>query len=307
MKNLINKILIFSILPTLLLISFGFLADGSTDPFYVRFITPKQQNLIIGTSRAAQGLQPVVFQSILNRDIYNYAFTGTHSPFGKVYYESIKRKHNKTKNGIFIIAVNPWSISSQITNPNDSLLFRENNLILDNTTIVDMKPNYQYLYKNLVDKYKYIFKLNASNFYLHNDGWLEIIDIPMDSLTVLMRINKKVKSYRDEVLPKTQFSYKRLDYLLKTVNYLKKYGDVFLVRLPLHKDIMQVEGKFMPDFNFKIKDAIEMSNGYLDMTDQNELFDYTDGNHLYKTSGEKVSVICANWIREQMLTRKHSN
>ena len=75
-------------------------ADGGTDPFYIRFTTPKQQNLILGTSRAAQGLQPHVFDSICNVNFYNYSFTIAHSPYGPTYLNSIKKKLNKagTKN-----------------------------------------------------------------------------------------------------------------------------------------------------------------------------------------------------------------
>ncbi len=45
--------------------------------------------------------------------------------------------------------------------------------------IVDMKPNYPYLYKNLKGRYKRILKPPADFFYLHNDGWLEIDGIPI--------------------------------------------------------------------------------------------------------------------------------
>ena len=42
-------------------------ADGNLDPFYIRFTTPKQKNMILGTSRAAQGLQPSIFDNVLNK------------------------------------------------------------------------------------------------------------------------------------------------------------------------------------------------------------------------------------------------
>ena len=69
------------------------LADGSTDAFYVKFTTPKQKALIIGSSRAAQGLQPAVINLVLeNTHIYNYAFSRVHTPYGPAYFNSIKKK-----------------------------------------------------------------------------------------------------------------------------------------------------------------------------------------------------------------------
>lgn len=63
--------------------------------------------------------------------------------------------------------------------------------------------------------------------------------------------------------------------------------------------MMEIEDELMPDFDLKIKKAIELSDGYLDMTSKNEKFAYTDGNHLYKTSGEEVSGIVARWVKTQ--------
>jgi len=305
MKNLIKKVFFFSTPPIIALISIGFIVDGTTDAFYIRFTTPKQQSLILGTSRAAQALQPIVFKKVLKKDIYNYSFTGTQSPFGKIYYESIKQKHNKAKNGIFIIAIDPWSISSQCENPNDLSSFRENNLCLDNTYLVDIKPNYQYLYKNLEGKYKDIFIPPTNYMYLHTDGWLEIKDLAMDSLSILRRTDVKINTYRNEMLPKSKFSTTRLLYLKKTVSYLKEFGEVYLVRIPIHDRMMQIENDLMPNFNIKIKEVQAISNGYIDLTTRNGEFKYLDGTHLHQDSGKKVSIILANWIKNQQKKNKY--
>lgn len=296
MKNFIKKTLLFIIPIFISILSISFLADGYTDPFYIRFTTPKQKNFIIGTSRAAQGLQPEIFNNILKTDMYNYAFTIEHSPFGKVYYESIIKKHNKDKNGIFIIAIDPWSISSFCKNPNDLTQFRENELCLDNTKNVCLYPNFEYLYKNLKGKYKDMLMPPSKNMFLHNNGWLEIKDIPMDSISVNKRILSKIKTYRTEHLPYTKFSQVRLNYLLQTIKYFKNYGKVYLVRLPIHNSMMEIEEELMPDFDSVIKDAIVLSDDYLDLTVYNKVYNYTDGNHLHKTSGKMVSELIANWI-----------
>lgn len=262
--------------------------------------------MILGTSRAAQGLQPEVFKSILNKDIGNFAFTIAHSPFGKVYYESIKRKHSKEKGSLFIVTVDPWSISSWTSPPNNISEFRENKNCLNKTKNVNLNPNIFYLYENFSGNYKDLINSNNDNMYLHKDGRLEISNIAMDSISVSNRIADKVKTYRYSHLPQANFSSIRVQYLIKTIDYLKDYGRVFLVRLPIHESIMEIEEQLMPDFDSKIKDAIDLSNGYLDMTVQNELFEYTDGNHLYKNSGEEVSKKVANWILKQDKERTQS-
>ena len=83
MRKFILKVTAFS----LITITFFFLAlsfaDGSTDNYYIRFSTPRQENLILGTSKAAVGLNPDVFNTICNVNMFNFAFTVTQSPYGK--------------------------------------------------------------------------------------------------------------------------------------------------------------------------------------------------------------------------------
>jgi len=160
---------------------------------------------------------------------------------------------------------------------------------------VNLNPNIPYILKNLNGKYlNKVFRPNTSMF-LHNDGWLEIT-VDMDSITLQKKINSKVKSYWTDNFPIYKFSELRMDYLSQTIKFLKKHGNVYLVRLPIHERMMEIEKKLMPDFDLKIKNAINLSDGYLDLTPQNDLYDYTDGNHLYKDSGKNVSIILANWI-----------
>lgn len=299
------KKFVFTVFYMFLLAVLGFffvlsLANGYTDPFYIRFTTPKQTNLIIGTSRAAQGLQPSVLRSQLGTEFFNYSFSIMHSPFGPTYLKSIKKKLDTTKSGIFIITVDPWSISSKTANPNDSINFREVMLCLGNTQKVNSKPNFQYLFKNLDGRYHNILMPNRL-MYLHNDGWLEL-SISMDSVSVKKRLLSKIDSYRRNDLPLYKFSELRFNYLKETINYLKAYGAVYLVRLPMHPELFEIEEELMPDFNKKIEELALFTEGYYDMTSLNSSFVYTDGNHLYKKSGQEVSLKLSLWI--QMLQQR---
>jgi hypothetical protein len=135
--------------------------------------------------------------------------------------------------------------------------------------------------------------------FLHKNGWLEIKDIKMDSISVLARTTDKIENYRNTYLPKIKPSLTRIQYLIKTISYLKDYGNVYLVRLPIDERMFEIEKDFMSDFDLKIREAINLSNGYLDMTPRNRFYEYTDGNHLHKDSGKKVSYIVAKWIADK--------
>jgi len=299
MRKFIIKSSVFSIVSLLFFLFVFSMADGNTDPFYIRFTTPKQESLILGTSKAAQGLQPDIFNKLCNTNLYNYAFTLGHSPFGATYLNSIKKKLKKeSKSGIFIITVDPWSISSQSENPNDSISFKEVNRCLGNTIFVNIKPNIIYLVNNYDSKfYTILSKKRGHNVYLHENGWLEV-SVDMDSIKVNNRINTKIKTYRTEHLPAYKYSSLRFKYLQKTIEYLNNFGEVYLIRLPIHHRMMKVENDLMPDFNHKIEALIPMTNGYLDMTIFNNDYHYIDGNHLYKSSGKKVSEKIAQWINK---------
>ena len=123
MKKFLFKLFLFLITFFLFIyIFFSKLEDQlAQDNFYFKFTTPKQSSMILGTSRALQGLIPEIINKELNIDIYNYAFTVMNSSYGPSYLNSIKKKLNKnSKDGVFILAVDPWSISTKF-NPSDDL------------------------------------------------------------------------------------------------------------------------------------------------------------------------------------------
>lgn len=297
MKQFIFKTTLFISIIISIFIFILSLADGYTDPFYLRFTTSKQDNLILGTSRSAQGLQPQVFETILNRKLFNYSFSITHSPFGSVYLNSIKKKINsKIKDGIFIVTVDPWSISGNTENPNDTTKFKEYRLALSNVKYVNMNPNFEYLIKQLKGEYFKILTNKNGNMFLHTDGWLEV-NVKMDSTSIIKRTKNKINEYKRNNLPNYKFSTVRLNYLKQIVDYLKLHGKVYLVRLPISSEMLEIERELMPHFNEIISSITKSSDGYFDMTNDYKLYQFTDGNHLWKKSGELVSQNIAEWIK----------
>jgi hypothetical protein len=281
-----------------------FLAEGGlSDSFYLRFTSPKQQSMIIGTSRAAQGLMPSVINAKLKDKIshpfYNFAFTVYHSPYGNAYFKGIQNKLDATtKNGLFIVAVDPWSISVESDQPNDENLFPERSNFLASLHNVSMNPNVEYLLNFYGDPYYNILlrRFKPSHLRLHDDGWLEA-SVDMDSVTVKKRTKAKLEKYRYANAARYRFSDVRFEYLNKIISLLKQHGEVYLVRLPVHQKMLEIESGLMPDFNEKIRMLISKHElRYFDMTQNGQKYAYTDGNHLHKSSSKIVSKEVADWI-----------
>ena len=296
MKKFCIHISIFVSILLLGVLGIFYAADGHADSFYEKISSPKQKNLILGTSKAAQGVQPEILKKQLNQEFFNFAFTLQSSSYGKVYLQNIQKKLDTTSSTSqdFILTVDPWSISSSTKNPNDSLSFRENNSFLNQINSVTNRPNFNYLIHHFEHSYFKILTKDQDAF-LHPDGWLEVT-LNDDENDVERRTNFNIKNYKAKT-ESFQFSEFRYQYLLKTITYLKQYGDVHLVRLPVHPDLMELENQVIPNFNRQLQRAIQHANSYIDLTPMNATFSYIDGVHLMKESGEEVSKIIAEKIK----------
>ncbi|MCM4158786.1 hypothetical protein FHG64_04070 [Antarcticibacterium flavum] len=298
MKKFITNSAMFLVCAVITIIIVFWQADGKTDPFYLRFTTHKQSSLILGTSRAAQGILPDDMNKKLNRnDIYNYSFTLAHSPYGPTYLKGIKDKlDTETRNGIFVITVDPWSIASRTNTQNDSLNLREDDFSLGNVTFKNYHPNFEYLIKSYDAPFLNILRADSNEMILHKNGWLEV-NVDMDSTNVATRSFEKMRSYKNDYLPHYYVSEYRYNYLSKTISYLKKHGDVYLVRLPVSPEMFEIENILLSDFDNQIKNLSRKHRiPFYNMTKMNEEFQYTDGNHLYKESGGEVSILIAEFI-----------
>ncbi len=304
MKKFLLHIFLFTSLLLVSMLAVFYLADGHSDPYYLRFTSSRQSSLIIGSSRAAQGLQPSVFNEIIykngNRQFYNYAFSLIDSPFGPAYYESIEKKLDpQTKDGIFIIAVDPWSISAVNANPDDTMRFLEDKTFMGKTKYVNIDPNLFYLvnsydepYVNILRKWRSGTVLN-----LHKDGWLQV-NIAPDSSAGAKSAEAKLEFYRKNYLPVYKFSASRMNYLSKTIDLLQKHGAVYLVRLPVLRAMFDMEHVLMPDFDDKMSDLARTKHiGYLNFKERENPYQYVDGHHLQQSSGKQVSALVAAWIQ----------
>ena len=261
---------------------------GQIDAFYGRFTTPLAGSLILGTSRAAQGIQPAVLLARLGGQfegpLLNYAFTLTHSPYGPAYLRSIQRKlRPEVKNSLFIVAVDPWSLS--LTGPEGA--FPEDNSFIGQLHQVSQNPNLAYLARFQTKPfYRLLLDYATATERLHPDGWLEV-RIGTDSAQVVARTARKLHDYR--LLAASQhLSTGRLQALRQTIAFLKQHGRVVLVRLPVGSSMLQLEQVYQPGFDQLMRQmAADYALAYFDYSAQP--YATTDGNHLQREASAAFS------------------
>lgn len=296
--NKIFKFSIFSIVFFLILINFE---HGDVDPFYQKIKGYEKSSLIIGTSKAAQGILPSILNDKLNlsetQSLHNFSFTVYHSPFGQTYLNRIKEKLGGNDKGIFIVTVDPWSISSDWDTIQNKEIFQEKETFMGKLHSMNGWINLEYCLHYFSAQYMEILlkKFSNTNNKLHKDGWFEV-NIAMDLNQVENRINDKVLEY-DKLAESYRFSKIRFDYLVKTIEYLKSQGKVYLIRMPVHQRLLEIENKLVPNFNNILNSVIQTNQvPYLDFTPKNHAYRYTDGNHLFKEDAIKVSGQIAEWM-----------
>jgi hypothetical protein len=298
-------------------------ADGVTDPYYAKLSSSRQTSLILGASRASEGIIPSIMDSVFNSiegklNSYNYAFSNSDSPYGPVYLKAIKEKLklNNEGNGVFILSVHPWSIS--IYNGLESEnKFLEERLTLGKVSSYNGSPNFSYFYKayeygtgnillrNFEHKLSsYLFEKGLINsggtIEVKEDGWLENCYFNMDSTEINKRMLIKNKSnYAKDEKDKYVYTYSNLrkEYLEKTIQFLKKHGTVFLVRIPVDKRVLKMEQDYMRNFDALITEISKKNE--VEYISSNDLYSYKDGHHLDYKSAIEYSSQLANLIHSK--------
>ena len=276
-------ILVTSIVSTVLITSGGYV-----DYFYEKFTTPKAKSLILGDSRSMQGIQPTVINNdLLNQyfelPILNYSFTIAQISYGPLYLESIKKKLDSTsKNGLFIVTVNPWILSKREKDNEQRGVYFEEGMPPHNMNFVNMDPNFEYFFKNF--NYFHFKSIIRRTSKMHKDGWLEESNLPKDSVMLNVWKKKQIDLYTNwsKVWKKSVY---RLTSLMETINYLKGFGTVTLIRMPIDKHLLQIEENFWNNFDKDILNLAKKTNvKYINFSKDN-IYETYDGNHLDKYGG----------------------
>ncbi len=307
MKRFLLKISFYGLGCILLLGILGVFADGNTDDNYMHFAVDKPVNIILGDSRGSQALQPGILEDKLQEKFDNFSLNVVQSPYGPVYLNALKRKLNPdTKDGLFIITVDPWNLSADKNfNGRPEDFPEKENSPLGNMYFYNMSPNYEYLIKHYSRSWFKIFtereKKGRSNTYLHKDGWLEV-NVNMDKDSVRKRELSKIAFYRDQMAGTQKLSSFRIKALEDIIMFLKDKGTVYLVRIPASEKIMAVENSYSPGFSEKIRSISKQYNvHFFDFSSKAKDYRYTDGNHMYKTSGK----IFTGQIADSILSKHH--
>jgi hypothetical protein len=288
------------------------LRRGYVDAFYARFAAPPAASLVLGTSRAAQGIKPGVLAARLGKGYegpwLNYAFTLAESPYGPGYLSSVQRKLAPgTKNGLFILAVDPWSLALpknvqhgkyplfskwRLLDKKGPIIFPEAQSMVSQLASVSQSPNIDYL-AHYLRKPFYQLLLNADTAHvverLHPDGWLEIALPPPSADTALLRRRtaEKLATYQ-KLAAGSAFSEARYYSLSATIRFLQGYGQVVLVRLPTGAKMAALEKQFIPGFDNRMRSTAETLHvPYLNYVDQP--YPTNDGNHITRQAAAQFS------------------
>ncbi len=309
MKIFLAKSLLYIVLlglVTSIYVGLIYFKPDLVDAFYYRFTTPKAHSLILGGSRAGQGIHPDVINNMIlteENKIINHAFAIGASSYGPNYLKEVTKKLDRgSANGLFIISVTPGTLSVDRENTqDDSTLFFEvqRKLFVGNLKSSSTNPNLDYLVNHWVNRFEpfaRIFKkvINYSGTsVLHADGWLEVTT-NMDSASNNERIRRSTEENRNN---KYILSNTRLTYLDKIVRYLEPYGEVILVRLPVSIQMVEIENQYFPGFDSIIQDiAIKNNITYMNFIGLSGQFLTIDTHHLYKNDGERFTRIMCDSI-----------
>ncbi|MBP2618675.1 hypothetical protein [Chryseobacterium jejuense] len=309
MKRSLLKLILFSVLPLLVLgYAVCFLAKNSDD-FYRRFTSPQQNSFILGSSRAAV-MDPVILDSILhqkflNTRIYNYSFTWAHSPYGPKYLESIEKKIKpETKDGVFIVTVEPTALMVDKKKPDSPEFYIENDKSVAKTSMVAINPNIEYLFESYEPSITH--ELNKKIVPPKN-----IVGVPviLDNGRYYLKIIKKTAPEKQKMSNKKNMrllqeridglktSENRILYLEKTIEFLSKHGKVIIVRMPVNKEPYSIENKAFPDFDSRMKAVASKTKvSYINYNTLENQYQWLDEVHLDEKSVEAFSAVVARDI-----------
>lgn len=301
MRKFILKIALYTVLVTALFFTFLTFYLKKFEPYidsnYARLTSYHNGGMVIGTSRAAIDVEP----SLINKDLYNFSFTIDASPFDDSYFELIKRYHQTQafdSTRIHIVTVDPWALSSVMSYEN-----LKNKGFTSQLRMPISNPNHEYIlrFANLS-----VWEIN--NVIMNSDRNLHInacgrLVKPMTeeflNKDFKRKLGVKVNNYlNNDVYKHGQISPGKIKNLNAIIDFLEKDGKVYLIRLPIRNEMLQLEDTLCPDFNRIMTElAFKQAIPYINLMVYNQKFRTTDGHHLWE--GEIVEF---NYLLKQVLS-----
>ncbi|WP_010517365.1 hypothetical protein [Croceivirga radicis] len=298
MRYFILKLILFF---TLFAMAYAFmvnkLSEGYVDMYYPKY-TQDAGSLVIGLSRADQGIDPKTVADNINQEInlplVNFAANQYY--YGEVYLEAIKKKFSKKKdNGLFILSVSPGSFTAPIGFGAEGIKKMDEKAAIGKSEDFNSNPNYSYIINCYGQGlYHALFAQRApGNVITHNNGWNEVLVSGSDfTLSDALKMDWKRQNlaYFQRRLPKEETKSYRLEWFGRTIEYLKDKGQVLLVRMPADKEIIDFENENSPNFR-KSMDSITKIHQipYLDYSENTSGYETYDGSHLHSESAIQFS------------------
>lgn len=281
MKTFLIKICVFSsAIACAFLLLISMVNVEKVDNFYAKFLTSRQNSIALGSSRGAQGFVPSEFSV---DEVFNFAFTLSNSPYGEVYERAISQKLITDSPGTLILEVNPVVLSYYFQNNpfENPKLFREVDKHLDRLTFFNLKPNIDYLICCYEGPMVNLFFNEPTKVSAKEDGWMKI---NIDSAELFenrqLNVKKGIEAY-GKVFQRLRHSNIRIESLERIIRRYKTNKDIYLVRFPLSKEMLELENSSWEAFG-DVMNQIAESHGvkYLDFSKNDEEFLTNDVHHL---------------------------
>ena len=212
--------------------------------------------------------------------------------------ESIKKKLDPaTKDGIFVVIVEPTALMVTRSKPDSPEYYFENDKSVAKTNFVNMNPNLEYL----LESYDYSLtralnlkiippKNPMADIQILDNGRMEVKMIKDFTPEKRIEENKQKMVDFQKRVDELKWSEKRLNYLRQTIIFLQKHGKVFLFRLPLAKVPYEIEDEAVPFFDEKMKEiSKEYGISYLNYKFIPDNYQFLDEVHLERKSMNEFS------------------
>ncbi len=310
MKNRLHIIIIvFSIamIATCVILHYGVQKAAKEDIYYIKCSSPKKCSIITGTSRAAEGIVPSVFNAKKTRfdSLYNFAFNLGVSPYGPTYFKAIRDKvdTSSTNNShrLFIITIDPWAVSGKKNVADEAKNFKEKNSFLGTMTSFSSAPNLSYFYAtHKRPLYHFLFNGDNGGKIDLNGGQRISHTETLSEKFIMSHTRAKMSHYRKKVAQTNQVSPLRITYFTKIIKWLQKYGSVHVVRLPVSAQMAKLEHEYAPGFSDQIMHICAMQkipfHDFLSMSSDSLCY---DGNHLqHKAASDFTQQLIEHILRD---------
>ncbi len=288
------------------------LSEGYVDDYYNKF-TQEAGSLVLGLSRGEQGIVPDIVEETFHGQIQTPVinFATNQSSYGEAYLRAVKRKLGiNHKKGLFILSVTPGNFTAPQGMSDEEIIALDENTPMGKMDDFISSPNYEYI----IDCYAYSL-YNVFNPYKsqgpllsHKNGWNEIrIDENPGPVVENDIANWKAltKKYYKRKLKEESISQYRIQSFIKTLNFLKEYGNVVMVRMPADVELIHLENDNWKDFDTKF-DSIAKKHDvpYLNYSRLKDSLKTYDGSHLVSKSAKRFTRILSDDIDNLLVRQK---